>query len=76
MQTNSEIASLLDCIKNFFPESEGEKQQLCTNCGSSMRFLDAQFQLFGTEMKWDVSLPFCPICDLVSRDLVSRTSVM
>ncbi len=64
MQTNFHTASLLDSIKTFFDtESQRDKQRLCTSCGSSMQFLDAQFQLYGTETKWNVLIPFCPICE-------------
>jgi hypothetical protein len=29
-----------------------------------MRFLNGQFWLYRTVLKWDVALPFCPICEV------------
>lgn len=28
-----------------------------------MRFVEANFLLRDSEMSWNVSLPFCPVCD-------------
>jgi hypothetical protein len=28
-----------------------------------MQFVDAHFLLRSTAMNWNVSLPFCPVCD-------------
>ena len=64
MQTNSQRQHILSSIQDFFDaEAKRRKQGRCENCGSSMQFLDAQFQLYGTPMTWSVRLPFCQACE-------------
>jgi hypothetical protein len=56
-------AQILQSIKNFLEDSSTSKPQPCRRCGSSMQFVDAHFPLRGTAKNWNVSLPFCPVCD-------------
>jgi len=64
MQTNSQRHRILSSIKDLFDaEAERRKQGLCEHCGSSMQFLDAQFQLYGTPITWQIRLPFCQVCE-------------
>jgi hypothetical protein len=53
-------AEILQSIKDFLEaESLFPKPRQCRRCGTSMQFVDAHFLL----MNWNVSLPFCPVCD-------------
>jgi len=64
VQTNSERQQTLRAIENFFDaESKRVKPRLCEHCGSSLQFLDAQFQLYGTPLIWKAGLSFCPACE-------------
>ena len=38
-------------------------KQSCNQCGSPKTSLKGRFWVYGTTMKWTLSLPFCPICD-------------
>jgi len=73
VQTNSERQQTLRAIENFFDaESKRVKPRLCEHCGSSLQFLDAQFQLYGTPLIWKAGLSFCPACESdVSTSLLS-----
>src|SRR5712692_7017597 len=69
METNSLRQQVLNSIKNFFDiESNRRKTGLCENCGSSMQFLDAQFQLYGTPTRWRMRVPFCATCESAVPD--------
>jgi len=35
----------------------------CETCGNRIRFLKGAFYLQKSIMKWEMVLPFCPICD-------------
>src|SRR5437867_953761 len=73
VQANSHQQEILGSIEDFFDiESKRRKPGLCECCGSSMQFLNAQFQLYGTPMTWRVRVPFCPACESeVSNSLLS-----
>ncbi len=75
MQTNVHSQQVLQSIKKFFDaESKRRSPGLCKACGSSMQFLDAQFQLYGTPTTWKAWLSFCPTCDSdLSSPLLSRS---
>jgi hypothetical protein len=65
MHTSSEMPTALNVIQDFFDtESKCPKPERCEHCGSSLRFLDTEFWLYGTSRTWRISLPFCTICDL------------
>jgi hypothetical protein len=40
-----------------------KKSEVCSRCTSAMKYLDGQFWLFGTDKKWNVSVPVCPTCE-------------
>lgn len=61
LQTNGDVFNSVR--KLFDSKAERPKQQLCTQCNSVMRHIDGLFWLFGTESKWQISLPFCPTCE-------------
>jgi hypothetical protein len=57
-------AEILQSIEDFLEaESSPPKPRQCRRCGTSMQFVDAHFLLRSTAMNWNVSLPFCPVCD-------------
>jgi hypothetical protein len=57
-------AQVLQSIKDFLTdESTHSKPRQCRLCGLAMRFVEANFLLRDSEMSWNVSLPFCPVCD-------------
>jgi len=77
VQTNSQRQRILRSIENFFDaESQRKKPRLCERCGSSLQFLDAQFQLDGTPLIWKADLSFCPACepDVTTSSLSPRDS--
>jgi len=57
-------AQILQSIKDFLTEESTHlKPRQCRLCGLAMQFVDANFLLRGSAMNWNVSLPFCPVCD-------------
>jgi hypothetical protein len=55
----SEIFQLVEeFLKNRF------SNQKCDRCSTPMQYLNGQFWLYKTVLKWDMSLPFCPSCDI------------
>jgi len=77
VQTDAQRRKTLRSIENFFDaESKRTKPRLCAHCGSSLRFLDAQFQLYGTPLTWKTGLSFCPACesDVSSSSLSPRVN--
>lgn len=54
---------LLQFIIDLLEEFPPPKPRRCQGCGSAMQFASAHFLLSGTAMNWNVSLPFCPLCD-------------
>ena len=71
MQPSFATPEVLNAIQDFFDaESKLCTPGLCERCGSSLQFLDAQFQLYGTPMRWKAQLSFCPACE---SDVLSST---
>jgi hypothetical protein len=60
------VESLIELLEG---QSSREKLQKCDHCGRAMQFVDTDYWLFGTEMKWKMSVPFCRSCD---ADLLAR----
>jgi hypothetical protein len=56
---------IIQSIRDFFDDAQStrQKQQECVHCGSLMRFLDRDFWLYGTGMKWKIPVQYCPACD-------------
>jgi hypothetical protein len=57
---------LLQSITDFLARGPSSAKQICDQCHSPMKFLDGQFWIYGTSRKWNLSLPFCPLCDAES----------
>jgi hypothetical protein len=58
-------AQIVESFKALFvAQSSRQGQQTCERCASGMQFLDGHFLLYGSEIRWKVSVPFCPICDI------------
>jgi hypothetical protein len=55
---------LLHSMETFFQARQSANViQTCNQCGSSTKFLNGQFWVYETTMKWSLAIPFCPICD-------------
>ena len=56
---------IIQSIRDFFDDAQStrQKQQDCVRCGSLMQFLDRDFWLYGTGMKWKIPVQYCPACD-------------
>jgi hypothetical protein len=56
---------IIQSIRNFFDDAQSTRQkaQECVRCGSLMQFLDRDFWLYGTGMKWRIPVQYCPACD-------------
>ncbi len=54
---------LLQSIIDLLEEFPAQKPRRCEGCGYSLKFVSVHFHLSGTGMNWNVSLPFCPVCD-------------
>jgi hypothetical protein len=56
---------IIESIRDFFEDAQStrQKQQECSRCGSLMQFLDRDFWLYGTGMKWKIPVQHCPACD-------------
>ncbi len=56
---------IVQSIRDFFDNAEStrQKQHECHRCGSCMQFLDRDFWLYGTEIKWKIPVQICPACD-------------
>jgi len=58
-------AQILQSIKRLLEQGlPPSKSRACGRCGSALQFVDAHFQLRGTGVNGNVSLPFCPACDI------------
>jgi hypothetical protein len=53
----------LPSIIDFLARGSSSAKQICDQCHSSMKFLNGHFCIYGTNRKWNLSLPFCPLCD-------------
>jgi hypothetical protein len=57
-------ASILRSLNDFFAlESSREKPQNCRDCLSALRFFEGRFSLYGTDMEWNIRIPYCPSCN-------------
>lgn len=57
-------ARIVQSIRDFFQNARSTpKKRECHRCGSRMQFLDRDFWLYGTDMKWKIPVRFCPACD-------------
>lgn len=73
MQTKSQKQRRLTSIKNFFDVvSKTRKPSRCERCASAMELCEAHFWVFGTGMKWKMSLPFCPVCEVETLKCLRR----
>jgi hypothetical protein len=56
--------SLMHSVDDFFRARESaDLKQTCDQCGSPMEFLKGQFWMDGTKRQWNLSVPFCAVCD-------------
>jgi hypothetical protein len=45
-------------------------------CHSPMKFLEGQFWIYGTSRKWNLSLPFCPLCEAEALESFCRSQII
>jgi hypothetical protein len=71
-QAKSKV-QVLESVKAFFAiQSSRQGWQKCEPCESVMQFVDGHFSLYGSGMKWNISLPFCPVCDVGMLECVRQ----
>jgi hypothetical protein len=63
MAPKTQKVTLLRSITDFFAREHSSPKQICDHCHSPMQFLDGHFWIYGTSRKWNLSVPFCPLCD-------------
>jgi hypothetical protein len=39
-----------------------KKATTCTDCGSTLRYINTYFCLYRTDRQWTIALPFCIVC--------------
>ncbi len=62
--STSKQARILQSINDFFAvECSRQKPQPCSRCGCLMQLFEGHFWLYGTEMRWNMPVPFCSDCD-------------
>ena len=54
---------LLQSITDLLARGPSSAQQICDQCHSPMRSLNGHFWIYGTNRKWNLSVPFCPACE-------------
>jgi hypothetical protein len=55
---------VLDTINDFFVTGTSIPAKTeCEQCHLAMQYLQGDFWIYGTSMKWRMSVPFCPVCD-------------
>lgn len=55
---------ILQSIKNLLEKVPSPaRPQSCGRCGSAIHFINTHFLLHSTATRWNVPLPFCPVCD-------------
>lgn len=59
----------LQSIGDFLARGLSSAHQMCGQCHSPMRFLKGHLWVYGRSRKWNLSVPFCPLCD---GDLLER----
>ena len=63
MATETERATLQKSIKNLLDDISVPRRLYCSDCGSALLHLEAQFWLFGSEQAWNIPIPYCSNCD-------------
>ncbi len=66
------LAPIIDSLTR----ASSTAQQMCDQCHSPMKFLDGHFCIYGTNRKWNLSLPFCPLCDGEALEKVCPSQVV
>jgi hypothetical protein len=67
---------LLTSITDFLARGPSPAQQICDRCHSPMKFLDGHFWIYGTSRKWNLSVPFCPLCDAEALEGFCRSQII
>jgi hypothetical protein len=67
---------LLASITDFLARGPSSAKQICDQCHSPMKFLDGQFWIYGTTRKWNLSVPFCPLCEAEAFESFCRSQII
>jgi len=67
---------LLESIIDFLTQESSSDEQNCDQCHSSMKLLEGQFWIYGSSRRWNLSLPFCPLCDAEALESFSRSQIL
>jgi hypothetical protein len=62
----------LPSIIDLLARGSSSAKPICDKCHSPMKFLDGHFWIYGTNRKWNLSLPFCPRCDAEALERLDR----
>jgi hypothetical protein len=66
------LASIIDSLTR----ASSSAKQICGQCHSPMKFLDGHFWIYGTTRKWNLTLPFCPVCDAEALERVCPSQIL
>jgi hypothetical protein len=66
----------LPSIIDFLAREPSSAKKICDQCHSPMKFLNGHFWIDGTTRKWNLSLPFCPLCDAESLERVCPSQIL
>jgi hypothetical protein len=76
-ETTTKKVGLQSIIEFFARGRPSRTKQICDQCQSPMKFLDAHFWIYGTSRKiWNLSLPFCPVCDAEALESCSCSQIL
>lgn len=74
-QATASEPDIIKSLNAFFAlKSANTSAPLCNHCQSPTRLLVGHFWLYGTEKTWQVSVPFCPLCDSDLRAMLPLSS--
>jgi hypothetical protein len=66
-QTKPPDARLLQSIRELIASGSTQGEQTCNRCQSPMQLVEGHFWIHGTNIKWQIPLAICPVCDAESR---------
>jgi hypothetical protein len=66
----------LQSITDLLARRPSSVKQICDRCHSPMKFLDGHFWIYGTSRKWNLSVPFCPLCEAEALESFCRSQII
>jgi hypothetical protein len=67
---------LLASITDLLARGPSSAKQICDQCHSPMKFLDGHFWIYGASRKWNLSVPFCPLCEAEAMESFCRSQII